>query len=551
MAKIVVEGTRTQTIRTVLLAALAAVAVVVLGALGLHRLGSRGLRFDLPNKLGANISQTANGFTYSQSQRGHTIFTVHASNLVQFKGNRAELRDVAITLYGPPGSDRQDRISGPDFLYDKSSGAITAKGRVAIDLASPGETGSPKPGAIHVETAGLRFDGRTQQAETDGPLAFTLPRGSGKAVGGSYDSKTGVLVLQNHVELHSEENGSPSSTFATHAELVRDSHIAYLLNVRSEYNGERTSADQAILHFRPDGTLRRVDAENHVHVTTAEGAQLYSTNASADLDARSQPLTAYAGGGVNFLSSSPELEMHGNAVESTLEFAPGPDGKPSLHHAEFRNAVSFVLQQNSLGGDPRGSATREMTASKLDVDFAPGPGGGSEAQTASARGGAKVDMHDLPYGAPQRHTTIYGQQLRARLSGGRQLRQLDGSGGTKVEDYAPDGATDTTTGDTLAVTFLPEAKSRASLPAGVRAKPAGGSAVIDSAVQTGHVALTATPARDAKTTNGAPQQPVYADAASARYQASTVRLQLLGDADHPPRVHNDTLAMTAPGRHLA
>ncbi len=549
MAKIVVEGTRTQTIRTVVLAAFAAVAVVLLGTLALHKLKSRAGSFDFPEKLGANISQTANGFSYSQSQRGHTIFTIHASRIVQFKGEQAELHDVAITLYGPPGSGREDHVAGADFLYDKGSGIATAKGPVSIDLAAPAagtqEASGKAANAIHVETVGLRFDSKSEQAETAGPLAFTLPRGSGKAVGGSYDSRTGVLVLQSNVELHATENGSPASTFASHAELVRDSHVAYLLQVRSEFAGEHSSADQAILHFRPDGTIQHVDAENHVHVISADGGQLFATNASVDLDARSEPLSASAGGGVNFLSSSPELEMHGNAVEGTMVFAPGPDGKPALHHAQFRNAVSFVLQQNSLGGDARGSATREMTASTLDVEFAPGPGGRSLAESASARGGAKVDLHDLPYGAPARHTTIYGQQLVAKLTNGHELKQLDGSGGTKVADYAPDGATDTTTGDTLQVSFLPESKSRAPLPAGARAQPTGQSAVIATARQAGHVAMDLQPARDAKTRDGSPQQALYADATEARYQAATGMLMLTGDANHPPRVHNDTLALQA------
>ncbi|MGA7317957.1 MAG: hypothetical protein WBX22_28780, partial [Silvibacterium sp.] len=40
---------------------------------------------DLPAKLGIDIQQTASGFTYSQSSKGHTFFTIHASKLVQYK----------------------------------------------------------------------------------------------------------------------------------------------------------------------------------------------------------------------------------------------------------------------------------------------------------------------------------------------------------------------------------------------------------------------------------------------------------------------------------
>ena len=106
MAKVTIDGTRAQTVRTVLLAVFAAVVVVLLGAAGLHQWRHHGFHLDLPGQLGADISQTANGFTYSQSQRGHTVFTIHAGKIVEFKGDEAELHDVAITLYGPEGSHR-------------------------------------------------------------------------------------------------------------------------------------------------------------------------------------------------------------------------------------------------------------------------------------------------------------------------------------------------------------------------------------------------------------------------------------------------------------
>lgn len=543
MAKIVIDGTRTQTLRTVILSAFAGVAVVLIAMFGLHELKRRGFSLDLPGRLGVNISQTASGYTYSQSSGGHTLFTIHASKIVEFKNNQAELRDVAITLYGPPGSNRKDRISGSDFQYDRKAGIVTAKGSVEIDMASPATSPAgaanknAAPDTIHVKTSGVRFNQATGVARTDDPLAFTLPRASGKAVGGSYNSKSGVLVLQSQVELHADENGNPAVIDAQHAQLVRDAHVAYLLRAASQYQGGRESADQATVHFRPDGSLEHLDAQGHVHILTQDGAELFSSTASSDFDTHGQPLTSYAGGGVNFLSNSPDSSMHGNAVEGTMSFIAGPDGKASLHHAHFDNAVSFVLLQRSLGGDPRGSSTREMTASALDVDFALGPGGKSLAQRAIAKGGAMVNLHDLPYGAPPRHTSIFGAQLTTLLANGHQLRQLDGTGGTKVVRYAPDGATDTTTGDLLHVTF-----ATAGLPKGQ--KQGGESADVQTAEQQGHVTMVEQPAPGAKNSDGTTQQPLYADAAVGVFQASTQMLRLTGDARQQPRVHNATMALT-------
>ncbi len=61
--------------------------------------------------------------------------------------------------------------------------------------------------------------------------------------------------------------------------------------------------------------------------------------------------------------------MHGTAVSGTLSFG----NNSMLKHAQFRDAVSFVDQVFKLANDPRGTASRQMQASKLDVDFVPDP----------------------------------------------------------------------------------------------------------------------------------------------------------------------------------
>ncbi len=122
-----------------LIVGLACLLMAVLGGFLIYaRYRIRHFTKDLPGRLGMNIQQTANGYTYSQSEKGHTIFTIHASKLVQFKGNgHAVLHDVGITLYGPPGTDREDRVYGSDFDYDQNNGIASAKGEVQIDLQAP------------------------------------------------------------------------------------------------------------------------------------------------------------------------------------------------------------------------------------------------------------------------------------------------------------------------------------------------------------------------------------------------------------------------------
>ena len=94
-------------------------------------------RRDLPQRLGVEIRQEANGVTYTQARGGQTLFKIHASKVVQLKQGNALLHDVQIELYGADGS-RVDRIEGSEFEYDQKAGTAKATGPVEITLMRPG-----------------------------------------------------------------------------------------------------------------------------------------------------------------------------------------------------------------------------------------------------------------------------------------------------------------------------------------------------------------------------------------------------------------------------
>jgi lipopolysaccharide export system protein LptA len=162
--------------------------------------------------------------------------------VVQLKQGNAVLHDVKIELYGEDGS-RVDRIEGDEFEYDKKSGtAIKAAGPVEITLMRPGVAPAIAPkataeqalgsklkgapvataaeaaarGEIHVKTSGLSFDQKSGVATTSEHLDFSTIQGSGSAMGATYDSQQGLLVLDRAVELTARRG----------AETVADSRAA-------------------------------------------------------------------------------------------------------------------------------------------------------------------------------------------------------------------------------------------------------------------------------------------------------------------------------------
>lgn len=505
--------------------------VVLAGFIIYARMQFRHLGKDLPGRLGVNIQQTANGFTYSQSEKGHTLFTIHASKLVRFKkGGHAELHNVAITLYGAQGSGRTDKIAGDEFDYDQHSGIATALGQVQIDLAGLGasKSGQAQNSSMHVKTSGLVFNQKTGEAATTNLVEFTTPKASGSAVGASYNSRTGQMVLNSKVAITTDSGGKTAIIHASHAELQRDTQQAYLIAPDTEFQDGKSTAKQAVISFRQNGTAEKIDARGDVHLATPDGGQMNSQEAIILLDDNSQPQRADLSGGVNFVSDQPGQQMNGVANQATLLFKPGS----MLRHAQFRNTVSFVEQVTGLAGDAHGTATREVRAAKLDIDFTEGPDHKSLAQKLLATGHAVVVLRTIPSRAGPRSllhdgksgeqsTTISADQLLVTLANGNAIQQLEGAGHTKIVRQAADGSANTTSGNTLHLTFTGQRKK-------------GGSSQIDTAVQTGNVALTEIPAQKTG-------QPLQATAQRAEYDATTQLLRLTG----APRLDNGAIEITA------
>jgi lipopolysaccharide export system protein LptA len=532
----------------------------ILGFLGFAHYQRRFFNQDLPSKLGMHIESSANGFTYSQSdKRGRTLFLLHASNVVRYKeGSRATLRDVSITLYGADG-DRNDRIYGDKFEYDPPSGILKAQGEVQIDLgpAEPenstrapsriqGEAQEEKT-TVHVKTSELVFNTKTSAATTDQNVEFHFPKAAGTAIGASYDSQKGILILQRAVELSSSVNGDPLEVHATHAHILRTTQKCYLQNVSTDFRNERSTAEEAVVLFRKDGSAEHIDARGNIHFHSDSGQEVTAQAGEMQLDQHSDPLSAHLSQGVAFTSEDSLHHMHGTAVEVFMSFA----AKSAPRHARLLNSVSVVDQQVGLPEDPHGSLSREVRGSQVDVDFVTDAQQHTTAKTAFAQGGATIVLHTVRTKGPQPLTTIEGDSLLANLTPQMAVSKLTGTGHTKLTDLAADGTTQVSTGDSLLIRFNSQStqdrgkeqktkKSSKSEPS-VLGRLDPEASQIESALQSGHVTLLQQPPKGKTAADGSPVSPLTATAEKADYQAAQQNLQLTGS----PHVHNGSLDMTA------
>jgi lipopolysaccharide export system protein LptA len=407
----------------------------------------------VPEKIGLDVQQTANGFSVSKSEQGRTLFKVDASKAVQFKeGGRVELHEVVITVYGRD-SDRYDRIYGSDFEYNQQSGDIAAKGEVQIDLeANPEGVANPDQSPprelkspIHLSTHGLVFNQKTGNAYTKERVEFQLPQARGSGVGLNYLAKENVLTLESQVKLVSDRPGGQTLE-AARAVVTKDPHQVLLEQPRIETIGRKCRSDKATLYLRADDTLDRVLASENVLIQIA---------AAQPMEARAEQLELTMEKGQNTLRTavlsgavtadvSGDQPIHANAGRVQLDFA----GQNSLTKVRAEDAVKIVQPQKSNGS--AAPQNLELTAAMIDFFWTDG----NRLDRAETFGAAQIAL--LPsVPAPGPETLVTAQKFQAEFDRSGQLSQVHGAPNARIVNRNPGEPDQISTSDLVDAMFQP------------------------------------------------------------------------------------------------
>ena len=427
-----------------------ALIIVVAGFYGYARYRLRSAIRQIPQRIGVNIQQSTTGFTFSKSEGGRTIFTVHASQAVQYKGEgRAELKDVNIIVYGRQ-ANRFDQIYGTDFEYDPQNKIIAAKGEVHIDLegnaegpinpdqAAPQELKNP----IHLKTSGLVFNGNTGIAETKERLEFRVPQASGSAVGATYDSRAATLTLASNIQLHSSAPHE-ADIKAARGVIAKGPNRAVLDSVSIDRASGNFSSRQLTIYFRDDNTVERLLASGDVktHETGKTTVDASAPRAEALLGEKNDLRSANMTGGVS-LNASGNDNIQANAGKLLFIFA----GKNMVDKVKATDGVR-LLQQPAKSGSGR---PVEITTEAMDFVVRNGRVL-TEAVTSSA---AQITAFPAPNatGDSAGKTVLTAGRFRAQFQKNR-ISGLSGSPDVKIVMSTPGQPDKVSTSDRVAVTF--------------------------------------------------------------------------------------------------
>ena len=424
----------------------------------------------IPKILGIDIQQTSEGFTLSKSEGGRTIFTIRASNAVQFKkGGHADLKNVHIVVYGK-AHDRFDQIYGKEFTYDPQSGDISAVGEVNIDLQGYAE-GPTKPdqappeelkNPIHITTSSLTFNQKTGVAHTDDEVSFRTLQASGTAKGAHYESQTNQLQLLSEVHIVTTGNNA-ADIFGSSGTIQKDPRQAVLLNA-AIYEPDRTlTTDKLTMFFQPDNSIQHSQAEGNVNIEVRGPTIVDISGPRGDLNMGPQNavLQAIVTGGAKYNTRGDNLS-HGSADTFVLDFE--ADNQPKLFHM-LKNARMRQDPQPGKPGSP--GQPMEIVADQLHFVLE----NGNELKTGDTVGKAQITIFPSPAGAkPAKTTNKPGQdfgsgnattvatagKFHAIFGAENRMQMLHGSPEARIVSLSPGQPDKVSTSQMVDVTFAPD-----------------------------------------------------------------------------------------------
>ena len=152
----------------------------------------------LPN----NANQQSSGYTFTTSQEGQRIYTVHAARTLALKeGDTTILENVMVEFFGR-ANGRQDVLSSQRCEYNARSGDLLSPGKTQMVLnanSALSPAGHQSRQQVFIEGSQVYFKRGTSIVQTDQPLNYRMGSASGSAQGLTYALKDGSLELKRNI----------------------------------------------------------------------------------------------------------------------------------------------------------------------------------------------------------------------------------------------------------------------------------------------------------------------------------------------------------------
>jgi lipopolysaccharide export system protein LptA len=192
-----------------------------------------------------------------------------------------------------------------------------------------------------------------------------MTQGAGSAMGATYDSQQGHLVLDRAVELNTRRGADPVKIQAHHAEFERADQVCNLQGATASFRGGAATAEDAKILFRDDGSAERLDATNGFKMTTVAGGRMAAPTGVLEFDEHNQPRHGHLEGGVTIDEDNRGRQVHGTAPGMEMEFT----SEGQLRRAHLERGVEITTNERSGVGGTAARTHRAWRSPVADVEF--------------------------------------------------------------------------------------------------------------------------------------------------------------------------------------
>src|SRR5579883_2684845 len=241
-----------------------------------------------------NVNRRLSGYTFTRSEEGRQIFTIHASRTLAYDGGVSTvLEGVHVIIFGRQGN-RHDEIQTEQCTYYNSSGALACHGEASVKLESEAQAqvsaSQQARQPFLLKTSDISYDPRRAMVSTGAPARFHFGSASGSAVGLQYDTREGSFKLLKDVRLRIPPQADGESPIEVSVGSLDYQRPSERITLHADFDPSTEQVRQLVatghvsVEAREAGGLRRLTAER-VHVDFA-GLKFQPRSGSASGNAR-------------------------------------------------------------------------------------------------------------------------------------------------------------------------------------------------------------------------------------------------------------------------
>lgn len=402
----------------------------------------------LPAPPPAGVRQQLSGYTFTRSDAGQVVFTIHAARTVALKeGGTTVLEDVLVEFFGKRG-ERRDLLRTHRGNYNSNSGELITSGDVEITLNAPTEDDRKRPGrmSVHLVTSRLSLREGGTLVASDEPVSFRAGSATGTARGLAYGTRDGWLELKRDVRVEwqpeAEGNEPPIRLSARRAYYDKRAGTIRLFGpVEFTQGARRVTSTTAILTLDTENRITRATLEGEVRASEeGEGARLEASagRVTGDFEAASgNLLLAEAAGGVTVWSEKRGALSSLRAEGGRVRFA-GRTPRPVDGRAF--GGVRLKMESPSApvaASVPSVSTLESKELSAPEIEFIFRSDGGSLQEARALRDGT---LEIVPADRRVGHRVVKAREMLMAFDGSSRLASLQGTGETEVVFYPAPGA---------------------------------------------------------------------------------------------------------------